>query len=504
MAALTTAGFRASDLYDDDEDRTLFGSAGFPFNKVTDVLGSSSWVALRCVRWLGAALQLAQRWWWLLFGLLLAVVAVGLCSGASPQALLVCGLACVGVLGLGAVGVACVGIVSLSQLRKNLDLALRWKCAASGHPLPPPGQPITFAQAKAMEWKPLKIVASNISERRIEVFCESLTPQVGIADAVAASICIPFLFRAVYLEGNGCTYVDGGMLSNLPAWVFEEERALNPEAAVVAVELDESRGSSALRNRLSGLAFLGALIQTAVFGAGALSKRVRGLMIPLQLQPIKRDGQPLQLLEFDVARDDARAIIADARKYALEKLVDQLVNIPWELRNFTEDVRDLVQRVFADETLGALFRSGEHQPCVRVAIATKPRNHLLSWKLHDGAGFEDGHPDRGVYLPDPGSLVAEAVRTGGIELATKQRLDELCNAGGLAGQNLQANAWSELRWSLAIPPKGSEPCSVLVIDSNAEMAVEPELLLKRLDSSLKSIQHGFTALQPRIRDMEPR
>lgn len=536
MAVLSAAGFAAADLFDHKNQKTLFGNQAFPFRKVTDVLGANAWWQLRCIRAIGAFLAQIKSIGLGLIGLALVLVALAWCTQASAWAVLIGALASIGLLALLAVGLACLGLVSLQQLRKNLNIILLWKCSQQQKNLPANernsalealiqegNSEITFAQAKALGWKPIKIVASNITQGRIEVFSEATTPHVSLADAVAASICIPILFRAIHLnpkaeaphsasrQPSGTTpeaaphsFVDGGMLSNLPAWVFEEERSLNPDAAVIAIELEAPPSTTQAPSRLSGLAFLGALVRTALFGAGALSKRVRGLLIPVQLTPLKRNGQVLQLLEFDVDTLDASGIISDAHTFVMERLVDQLVRIPSELREFTEGVRALFLNVIADEDLRSLFQTHGKPAQVRVAIATRPRNHLSSWKLHDGAGFDDRHPDRELYLPDPGSLVAKAVALGRATVATKATLDSLCQEGGLAGQTLQANGWSELCWSIAIPYSNGQTSAALVIDSNAELMQNEAVVEQELDLVLQSIQTEFDGLQQRIEGMEPR
>lgn len=72
----------------------------------------------------------------------------------------------------------------------------------------------------------LKIVAADLDEKKPVVFSAQDTPDVAIADAVAASIAIPFVFRPVTIEVNSKrrTLVDGGVVSNFPAWVFDRER----------------------------------------------------------------------------------------------------------------------------------------------------------------------------------------------------------------------------------------------------------------------------------------
>jgi predicted acylesterase/phospholipase RssA len=70
----------------------------------------------------------------------------------------------------------------------------------------------------------LKIVSANLSRRSLHLFSPERTPDVPVADAVAASICLPIIFAPWRIDK--AAFVDGGIVSNLPAWPFDEEREL--------------------------------------------------------------------------------------------------------------------------------------------------------------------------------------------------------------------------------------------------------------------------------------
>ena len=69
----------------------------------------------------------------------------------------------------------------------------------------------------------LKIVATDLNARQLRLFSPEQTPDILVADAVAASICLPVIFRP--FEFGSSVFLDGGLVSNLPAWPFDEERA---------------------------------------------------------------------------------------------------------------------------------------------------------------------------------------------------------------------------------------------------------------------------------------
>ena len=76
---------------------------------------------------------------------------------------------------------------------------------------------------------PLKIIGTNTRTRSVELFDLTTTPEMPVAQAVAASIAIPFFFSPVRCrpkgpDGSEDEFVDGGLVSNLPVWVFIEEK----------------------------------------------------------------------------------------------------------------------------------------------------------------------------------------------------------------------------------------------------------------------------------------
>ena len=64
----------------------------------------------------------------------------------------------------------------------------------------------------------LRIVAANLKDRRFLVFNKKENAAWPIADAIQASVSIPFFFEPFRQGGNA--YVDGGVLSNFPSYVF--------------------------------------------------------------------------------------------------------------------------------------------------------------------------------------------------------------------------------------------------------------------------------------------
>ena len=68
---------------------------------------------------------------------------------------------------------------------------------------------------------PLKIIASDVTSKGMEIFRQGRFDQLSVTEAVCASVSLPFVFMPRNIGGQELT--DGGMISNFPVWVFEKE-----------------------------------------------------------------------------------------------------------------------------------------------------------------------------------------------------------------------------------------------------------------------------------------
>ena len=144
-----------------------------------------------------------------------------------------------------------------------------------------------FARAKR---PPLKIVASDISKRRVAKFSAEDT-QYGrsVVEAVRASAGYPFLFRPVAMP-DGSLLSDGGLSSNLPTFLFAPEQELTqyPILAFDLVANPEKHDNPLLQ-------FLGGVLGTALeapdeiihnLGAGITPISIR---VPPEISTLKFD-----------------------------------------------------------------------------------------------------------------------------------------------------------------------------------------------------------------------
>jgi len=123
--------------------------------------------------------------------------------------------------------------------------------------LPHATRPILFRDLILPTW----VVATDLAGCRPKVWSSEQTPNESVALAVRCSSSIPFFFEPVEI-GNDL-YVDGGMLSNLPTFVFS----------------DRSKSPLALGGRILSFRLMGAESQRAERNIGWLAQRLIGTAI---------------------------------------------------------------------------------------------------------------------------------------------------------------------------------------------------------------------------------
>lgn len=182
---------------------------------------------------------------------------------------------------------------------------------------------------------PLKIVATNLRTKSLFVFDGASTPDVEVAEAVAASIAIPLVFRPVTLTSyrDPGPFVDGGLVSNFPIWIFAEEKLAferansnRPPVPIAGFTLVErptalSREGGAQRSR-GFVDFATDLATTAIFGSQSVSQR---FVEDLLVAPLQTD---LGTLDFEEGWPRFRQAYMDGKRCAAERLQSALVIKP--------------------------------------------------------------------------------------------------------------------------------------------------------------------------------
>jgi NTE family protein len=95
---------------------------------------------------------------------------------------------------------------------------------------------ISFQELKAQGCKPVKVVATDLGTREPTVYSAAGGSELdgSVIEAVRASMSYPFVFQPVKI--NNRYFVDGGLCSSLPVFLFEAERAEKP-LPIIAFDL---------------------------------------------------------------------------------------------------------------------------------------------------------------------------------------------------------------------------------------------------------------------------
>jgi NTE family protein len=370
IAALVAVGYTADELFAEDGSRHILSEKG---KTPIDLIGWISWERYRLLRFtlgiiglpllllivgghwppggfilVGAALlwslaslvrgrkrrgvvveillllALGAAWW-----LTIRFVAPGALQSAMPWAL------------AGALAVIVFlawpiftrrGLFSSKKMRTLLNDLIRKKLAdhyrANHYDLSRLPKEIRFRHidpAAVPQCVPLKIIVTDVRSGAATVFdpFNEDNRNAVVADAVAASAAIPFVFESPRIEGamadNSPVFVDGGLISNLPAWSFrKEKRAFERQVGgtpipVVAFTLDGGAKETD-SGKLSLREFIARVMTTGIFGSQKVVQEFVSDLIVVSL------SSPLDTLDFDCTRDQAKAAYESGRTQARAEL----------------------------------------------------------------------------------------------------------------------------------------------------------------------------------------
>lgn len=278
------------------------------------------------------------------------------------------------------------GLLNTARLEQWLDEQLRMKLTGTDPDFEPSGAngEVTFRDLPL----PLKVIAADVAHRRIRVFTMPDDAQFVVASAVGASIGIPFIF--IPKTDNGERFVDGGIMSNFPAWVFDSERKDAPPLTptlgfrlVEPVSAARKRGGTATATpepeSVSLFSHVVDVFETAVFGDNTLETREVATLreIPLRVRIGPLDFEIDDQTKVDVFRDGKN----DARDYFRKK------SYIW--RKSDEYMRTILQLVF-----GAMRDALGHDGHLRVNVMLPISNDRLQVFYTYNMDSETDYDDR--------------------------------------------------------------------------------------------------------------
>ena len=341
IAALLAAGFTADELFDPVAGTDLLQSR---HKTPISLLGESAWAGFTGLRrratgfnglrlgvlMILSLLVLFTAIWWLGRWAALMLPALLLLAGAALWPWLRQLLwPLLGQLGL----------FDTSDMAAELNAILRDKLRDHYHTNGDIGREppaiVTFGDLDPVEGgvrqcRRLKIVVSDVGSGSVRIF-DRTTPGVAVADAVAASAAIPLFFAPPRLRGGpDGVFADGGLVSNLPVWVFardrkRQERDLEQRIPVIAFKLlDQVSATAANTGRAARLlSHIGRVLRTGIFGSQSVISDV--------LPDVLIVGLPSRLstFQFDMTRQLAVGAYNDGYWAAAHSLGRRRLEQEW-------------------------------------------------------------------------------------------------------------------------------------------------------------------------------
>jgi NTE family protein len=481
VASLKAAGFQASDLLDPESGASLIDKLGEidkRIVKASDIFGRNGWKRILLFRWaVSHPLWLAALAFPISAAVSIGLVVAGATRSCATILLAAAAVLILGLLtGLGArflIG----GLADVQRFRAAFAVLLQRKMFPNE-----PDHVVKMGDFGRDGRPTLKIVSANLSRRRLQLFSPERTPNVPVADAVAASICLPIIF-APWRIGNSA-FIDGGIVSNLPAWPFDEERELDPRAMTIAIEIADTSNAPIVQR----FNWLPSAIRTALFGSGELNLRVSGEAERLLLE------SSLKLLQFDMTIDEAQQEVRDGEAAASVHLDKRLFRRPELYRNACEVTRGLAEDVIES----ALGIDAER---VRVAIAVPDRDYHHSLRLRFSAGYETD-ADEGMLFPIEGSVLGAAWQAGESRFEIAPFPAEL-DLPGEANRLRRKLVWPKLAWQLCIPilDEQGRPRLAVHVNGDALLPVDQrvEEAVTEIESSVKEF---FSLIMNELSELE--
>jgi NTE family protein len=305
VAALIAAGYRAHDLMDPDGGTHILQRHDM---SPIDLLGRGDWK--RFSRFIANA------------GWLAGSIAIG--------GLLVGRIVCPRASSVFATIRRQRGYLSLEPLRICVNKLLRDRLldlyADAGRPPKELPQRVRFCDlnpALFPQLRPLKIVVTDLATKQLLVFDRELTPNAEIAEVVAASAAIPFVFKPVTMVSHaGGPFVDGGLASNLPIWLFAEEKLAferanpsQPRVPIIGFTLNQALPDNGTVGVSTGFFdFASVVMETAIFSGQSISQR---FIEDLHIVTLTTE---LSTLDFDAGWNRACDAYIAGRRCAAERL----------------------------------------------------------------------------------------------------------------------------------------------------------------------------------------
>jgi predicted acylesterase/phospholipase RssA len=376
-----------------------------------------------------------------------------------------------------------MGIFRGDVLEQTIDTWIRSskRLSSCRESLPADGL-LTFNDIRktADYFPPLFLVATNLTQRRLELFSslEERYGDVPIARAVRASAGFPGFFRPTKIQGE--YYVDGGVISNFPAWVFSDalrrKLAKYPEHYGLASRpwvhfglrvVPDPVVSREPETEMLPKEFVRAMASLGLgMARNELEDILAGFLARSHLveQSVKATSGPQNILQFDeVNRDTIASMFVRGRECAEKSLEGLSFRLPPR-----QMVQSILERLVR-ESLIVLGRMDNDSIKFRSNVFLPQRDELVLFY----SVYMDEDPDRAMRLHFETGLTGFCYTRRCIQICNLHKIAELAEAGQLDTYKLfgmhpeqHALVRKDRTWLLSVPI--FDPCAKYVGSSTPE------------------------------------
>lgn len=453
VAALVAAGYKADEIIDPNSGNSIldeFAAVDSRFRRPTALFGPWGWPLV----WMFRAFHGVSLWALVTISIFAIILPMGVLEIAKRSWVFAEFLATSWTIASFFVFILLllivIGLARLDRLHRVLGVVMQRKMFPGEV-----GRIVRMADFDQPGRPTLKIVAANLNRRKLHLFSPNHSEWTPVADAICASVSLPVIFKLWRLGRT--RFVDGGIVSNLPAWPFDEERELNPDAWTLAFDI-RSRSTGV---NVGAWNWLAAMVQTGFFGASELNLRA------MRRTEIFDMESSLGLLDFDLKPSDVRLELRQATVAARELIGTRLSREPGILQNACDEIGMLVRTALDDLRIGQERANGR----VRVAVALQDPSYRQSIRLRYHTGFAQDPDHHGLI--NFTVRLKEAWQSGEpeLELAARGEL-QVERTGGVPGRP----SWQDVRWRLAVPvwdtPRSGPGREFLILVDGSELLPE--------------------------------
>ncbi|WP_094777533.1 patatin-like phospholipase family protein [Paraburkholderia ribeironis] len=373
IAALLAAGYSSKEMLDTATCSNIIASLGakFRLRGPTDLFSRKGWAFIRVLRLIVPHVK------WTPALLLMLVVLLGALEIWRPFTGMALGIALL-FIGWRIYRTVSRGVSSVRHVRDFVDHAIAEKSRGRYE------AEVTFRQLRTITGTPLKVVATNVTDQCVEVFSYERTPDVVVADAVAASICLPVVFRpwsfscqrssGVRADVTRRAFLDGGVTSNLPVWTLDRERAAASDLPTIAFSIQPDH-----RHDGTGGHWAGALMSSIIAGSMEIHTRAVDRMVHVPI------SCSLDLFDFDAKLKDLCEAVDKARDAIADVLDKQLTQFPTILRSGCRQITESAVALLLSEDRVWWENDPSEPTLFKVAFAVQaPHEWQLSTPYHFG------------------------------------------------------------------------------------------------------------------------